>query len=194
MRAGISALLLFAIGGFAQNFVPHLTGEVSRGQEYQQEIGSGLVFLLEPNDTGWMIRIRPKDPCTENGDWASVVNAPYRNYSSLFVDASYGITAQEAVVQMNPRKFSFVVSCDDYQTESRRLNIVLWPYTYSRQEVDEATAKLGTSPLGKAKFTILDSRVSPAEKDIEGKNFGKIDWLRFKLDISPPAVRGHKTP
>jgi hypothetical protein len=86
-----------------------------------------------------------------------------------------------------------VVSCRDYQTESRRLEIVLWGYTHSQQEIDEATAKLGSSPLGKGRFTILDSKVSPAEKEIEGKNYGKIDWLKFRLDLTPPAARARKT-
>jgi hypothetical protein len=101
MRYAIAALLLFAPGGWAQDFVPHLTGEVSRGQEYRKEIGAGLVFLLRPSQEGWTIEILPMAPCDKPGDWASVVNAPYRNYNALHVDASYGITAQQAVVEMN---------------------------------------------------------------------------------------------
>jgi hypothetical protein len=193
MRNTIILSLLLGVGGLAQDYVPHLTGEVSRGQEYQREIGSGLLFRLEPNEEGWMIRIVPKATCGE-GDWAAVVNAPYRNYNSLHVDASYGITAKEAVEKMNPREFSFVVSCEDYRTESQRLDVVMWAYSHSQQEVDEAMAKLATSPVGKGKFTILDSRVSPAEREIGGKNCGKIDWLKFRLDITPPVDRGRKSP
>jgi len=184
-----SALFLVAMGGFAQDYAPHLTGEVFRGQEYRKEIGSGLFFLLKPTDTGWMINIVPKSHCGENDDWAHVVNAPYRNYNALFVDASYGITAAEAV-GYGPRRFSFVVTCEDFKRERHRLEIVLWPYNYSQPEVDEASAKLGTSPLGKATFSILDSKISRAKENIEGKNYGKIDWLRFRLDIASPAARG----
>ena len=153
-----------------------------------------MLFRLRPTDTGWMIRIVPTAPCGADGDWASVVNAPYRNYNSLYVDASYGITAKEAVENMNPREFSFVVTCEDYQIERHRLEIVMWPYTYSTEEADAALAKLGTSPLGKAKFTILNSKVSPAERDIGGKNYGQIDWLKFRLDITLPSARTPKTP
>jgi len=95
---------------------------------------------------------------------------------------------------MGPREFSFVTTCEDYQRESHRLGIVLWPYNYSRQEADDALAKLGTSPLGKAKLTILESKVSRAGQDIEGKNYGKIDWLRFRLDITSPVHRGPQSP
>lgn len=195
MRAATFLVLSLTAAGLAQSFVPHLTGEVSRGQEFQKEIGFGLIFRLEPNEEGWMIRIVPKAACGEDvGDWASVVNPPYRNYNSLHVDASYGFTAKEAVENRNPREFSFVVTCEDYNIESHLLHIVLWDYGHSQQEREEAMAKLGTSPLGKAKFTILDSKVSPAERDIEGKNYGKIDWLKFRLDITPPAARGRKSP
>lgn len=85
MRAATCLLLSFVAAGLAQTFVPHLTGEVSRGQEYRKEIGSGLLFLLKPTDSGWMIDIVPKVPCSEEADFARVVNAPYRNYNSLFV-------------------------------------------------------------------------------------------------------------
>ncbi|MGA2273761.1 MAG: hypothetical protein ABSH00_09410 [Bryobacteraceae bacterium] len=191
MRAATFLLLSLAAAGFAQNFAPRLTGEVSRGQEFQREIGSGLLFQLKPTDeAGWMIRIVPKVFCSEAADFASVVNAPYRNYNSLHVDASYGISASEAVEKMGPREFRFVLTCEDYELESRRLEIVLWGYTHSQQEIDEALAKLGTSPLGRGKLTILESKVSPAEHDIQGKNYGKIDWLKFRLDITFPAARG----
>lgn len=178
--------------GLAQSFWPHLTGEVSDGEKYQKEIGPGLLFQLKPTDTGWIIRIVPKVPCSDEGGFASVVNAPHRDYNSLHVDSSYGITAKEAVENMNPREFSFVVTCEAYRIESHRLNIVL--YTLSQQERDETLPKLGTSPLGKAKFTILDSKVSPAKRDIGGKNYGNIDWLRFRLDIKPPTARERKSP
>ena len=187
-----SALFLFAISGFAQDYVPHLGGEVFRGQEYRKEIGSGLVFLLKPTDTGWMIGIVPKSACGDNGDWATVVNAPYRNYNALFVDASYGVTAAEAV-GFGPRKFSFVMTCDDFKRERHRLEIVLWPNSYSQREADEALAKLGSSPLGRATFSILDSKISRAENNIEGKNYGKIDWLRFRLDIAFQAAHWRRS-
>jgi hypothetical protein len=192
MRAAISLLLSLAVAGLAQDYVPHLTGEVFRGEEYQKEIGAGLLFRLEPTEEGWMIRIIPKAVCDKPGDWASVVNAPHRDYNALHVDASYGITAKEAVENMNPRNFLFVVTCEDYKIESRWLEIVLG--TLSERERAETMPKLGTSPLGKATFTILDSKISPARREIGGKNYGNIDWLKFRLDITPPAAPGRKSP
>jgi hypothetical protein len=62
----------------------------------------------------------------------------------------------------------------------------MWPYNHTQAETDDALAKLATSPLGKARLTILNAKVSPAEQEIEGKNYGRIDSLRFRLDVAPP--------
>jgi hypothetical protein len=191
-RQLLSALLLMAQGVFAQGYVRHLAGQVSRGEEFRREMAPGIFFVLRPTDSGWMIRVVPKEPCGNNADWASVVNAPYRNYNALYVDASYGITAEEAVRKMSSREFRFAVTCEDYQLESDRLQIALWPYTHSKKEVDEAMAKLGTSPLGKGRFVISDSRTSPAEQDVDGKDYGRVDWIRFELDITLPKRNGGK--
>lgn len=104
MVVSLLLLLLFASETLAQQYVPHISGEVFNGQAYQKEIGSDLLFLLKPAITGWMISIVPKTQCMKNEDWASVVNAPYRNYNSLYLDTAYGITAEEAV-EWGPRNF-----------------------------------------------------------------------------------------
>ena len=179
-------LLAAAMCGSAQDYVPHLSGEVSLGQDYRREIGSGLLFLLTANGSGWKIGIVPKARCMEDEDWAYVVNVPYRSYSALYLDTEYGVSAKKAV-DFNPREFWFVTTCEDYKLESHRLNIVLWPYVYPQKEADDALAKLGTSPLGKARLTILKSKVSPAQPGIEGKDYDRIDWLKFKLDITAPV-------
>ena len=186
MRLGVLVAFLLAIPACAQNYVTRFTAEVSRGQEFRRDIGAGLEFVLKPTESGWMISIVPKAQCVEHEDWAAVVNAPYRNYNALHLDASYGTTVQEAV-GINPREFVFVTTCDDYRQEARRLDIALWPYNHTQQEVDDAMARLATSPLGKARLTILSSKVSPADQAIEGKNYGKIDSLKFRLDVAPPA-------
>lgn len=189
MAGSAFVLLVLASCGFAQNLIRHFSGVISEGQEFRKEIGADLVFVLKPSDTGWKIGVDPKMPCAPDGDWAAVVNPPYRNYNSLNLDTEYGMSARDAVA-MNPREFSFVLTCEDYRVESHMLEIVLWPYNRSKKEVDEATAKLATSRLGRAKLTILDSRVSPANHEVEGKNYGKIDWLKFNVDIDPVLPAG----
>jgi hypothetical protein len=183
MLVRILVALLLAIPVCGQNYVTRLSGEVSRGQEFRRDIGSGLEFVLRPSETGWTISIVPKTKCTDNDDWAGVVNAPYRNYNTLHLDSSYGITAQEAV-GISPREFLYVTNCDDYKQEARRLEIVLWPYNYTQQETDDALAKLATLASGKARLTVLEAKVGP----------GRIDSLKFRLDVARPSRPGRPLP
>lgn len=179
--------LVAAVCARGQNVPVRIEGEVSRGMEFRRDMGPGLVLVLQPAETGWMIAVVPKTKCVEPDDWAAVVNAPYRNYNALHVDSSYGITASEAV-KINPREFFFVQSCEEYKEERRRLDIVLWPYNYSKAEEEEALAKLGTSRLGRAKLTIVEAKVSTAGKEIEGKNYGRVEWLKFRVEVSRSTV------
>jgi hypothetical protein len=170
----------------------HFSGKVFNGQEYRKEFASALVLRLTPTFSGWNIGVIPSVPCEPDEDWASVINPPYRGYNALLLDSSYGTTAREAV-SYSPRVFHFLLSCGDYKRERRRLEIVLWPYTHSKKVSDDALANLGTSRHGTIKFTILQSKISPADEDVAGRNFGKIDWLRFKVDVSlPPRNRTAK--
>lgn len=75
MLVRVLVALLLAIPVCGQNYVTRFTGEVSRGQEFRRDIGSGLEFVLRPTETGWTIGITPKVKCAENDDWAAVVNA-----------------------------------------------------------------------------------------------------------------------
>jgi hypothetical protein len=185
MQFRVLVALLLGIPALAQNYVTRFSGEVSRGQEFRKEISAGLELVLTPTESGWTIGIGPKVKCTEHDDWAAVVNAPYRNYNALRLDSSYGVTAQEAV-GINPREFVYVTNCDDYQQEAKRLEVVMWPYNHTQAETDDAMAELATLASGKARLTILASKVSPAEQEIAGKNYGRIDYLRFRLDVAPP--------
>ncbi len=165
-----------------------IAGALSRGEAFRKPITPKFDFVLKPNDTGWTISVVPVAACGNSGDWATVVNPPYRNYNALHVDASYGTTAWEAVAWL-PREFRFVTTCAGYRQESERLNIVLWPYSFSEREASEALKMLGTTANGQGRFTILDSKVSRAKKEIEGKNYGQIDWLKFEVEITLVPLR-----
>lgn len=178
LRYVILAALLPTIPSLAQNYVTRFTGEVSRGQELRKEIGPGLEFVLRPTETGWTIGIAPKVKCADNDDWASVVNAPYRGYNALHLDASYGITAQEAV-GINPREFLYVTNCADYKQEAKRLEVVMWPYNHTPKENADALANLTTSARGRARLTILEAKAGP----------GRIESLKFRVDVAPHVIK-----
>jgi hypothetical protein len=185
MHLRLLLLLAVALAAPAAERPVRFAGTVSHAKEFRKEIAPGLSFVLNPTDTGWMIAIVPAAACADANEWAWVANPPYRNYNALFVDTGYGITAWEAAA-WGPREFHFVTTCADYRRESQWVRTLLWPYSYSEKEVNEAQAKLGSSPLARGRFTIRGSKVSPAAEAIEGKNYGQIDWLRFDVEITFP--------
>jgi hypothetical protein len=118
-------------------------------------INSSLDFVLEP---GWTITVVPRQAEGDCKEFASVVNAPYRAHRQLYIDATYGWTAEDEVGD-SPREFHFVTNCADYRVESERLNIVLWGYGHTAQEYKEAVAKLGSSQLGEGVFGLRNTRL-----------------------------------
>jgi hypothetical protein len=65
---------------------------------------------------------------------------------------------------------------------------VLWPYTATPQKVQEAMAKLGTSPLGKGRLWITDSRISHSV-DTSNEKPGRIEWMKFSVEIVLPGSK-----
>lgn len=157
------------------------SGEVSAGHEFRQSLNSGLEFVLKPE---WEIAIVPKRAEGNCREFASVVNPPYRAHGDLEIDTSYGWSAKEAVTA-SPREFRFVTNCTGYRTESGRLNIVLWPYTATQQEFEDALAKLATSPLGQGRLWITASRIS-GRGEARNEQLGRIEWIRFSVEVKLP--------
>jgi hypothetical protein len=187
------------------------SGKVAHGEEFRKTLNADLEFVLNP---GWTIAIVPKRPEEGCQEFASVVNAPYRAHRELYIDTSYGWTAEQEV-SVSPREFRFVTNCADYRIEAARLNIVLWPYTATEQHHNEALAKLGTSPLGTGRLWITGSKISHPEagasvappflgkelnklqagraascatcsKDTPDQKLGKIEWMTFRVEIKLP--------
>ncbi|HLH03323.1 MAG TPA: hypothetical protein VKX25_11165 [Bryobacteraceae bacterium] len=163
------------------------TGEVKEGEAFRYSINSQLDFVLIPapqgNPSGWTMEIEPKHPGPQCHDFVYVVNPPYREHSVRYIDTSYGWKAEDVVAD-TPREFKFVTNCSDYQAEGHRLDILLWPYTYSQQQYDEALGKLGSSPLGQGRLWITASRTSHANSS---DPLGRIDWIRFAVELKLPS-------
>jgi hypothetical protein len=160
------------------------SGRVSEGEDFRKVLNDDLEFVLAP---GWTITVVPRRPEGDCTEFASVINAPYRAHRDLYIDMSYGWTAEEEA-SSSPREFRFVTNCADYRIESERLNIVMWPYTATQEKADEALAKLGTSPAGAGRLWITDSKVSHKEDTAENKT-GKIQSMSFTVEIVLPLRR-----
>ena len=157
------------------------SGEVFEGQEFRNTLNEELAFVLEP---GWNIAVVPNRPEGDCREFASVVNAPYRAHRDLYVDTSYGWTAEQEV-STSPREFRFVTNCTDYQIESERLGIVLWGNKVTQQKYEEAMARLGTLASGKGRLWITDSRITHSD-DTPDNKLGKIQWMKFTVEIRLP--------
>ena len=157
------------------------SGEVSRGTGFSKALNTELVFVLEG---GWEIRIVPTRPTGYCGEFASVVNAPYRAHRDLLIDTSYGWTAEDEV-STSPREFRFVTNCADYRTEYERFLIVQGSSKAAPHKYEEAMKKLGTSARGKGRLWITDSGISHSD-DKPGEKLGRIEWMRFTVEILLP--------
>src|SRR5439155_5870131 len=117
----LTALLICAAAGFpaeAKDEIVRFQSEVFGGDYFREPIGYGLVLVLSPNGDGWTIRVSPQTVTErECGDFAWVVNPPFRAHSALDLDVSYGWTAKDAV-EDSPREFNFVLSCAGEKRES----------------------------------------------------------------------------
>ncbi|HUJ32072.1 MAG TPA: hypothetical protein VLY23_12380 [Candidatus Acidoferrum sp.] len=162
----------------------HITGEVTRGNTFEQDIGHGLVFRLVPSasyqDLGWQIHLEPK---TEPGDgpveFSSVATPPYHRYNPRFLEASWGNSAQDAV-KITRRVFYFVESVDDEHRAEECLNAVTYPTDTSDEEKVRVAAEQAEIRLGRGELRILKSHL---ERPKPAAPAGTIDSLRFEVDF-----------
>lgn len=181
----------------AQDRTVRFFGEVARGLSFRKDIGHGLDLVLKPlpspesgDATGWTIEVTPqgRQPDDECRDFVWVVTPPYRFWNPRYLSTEYGKLAQE-VVRTSPREFNFVLNCADFTVERQRVDRVLWPYSYSKEDVDDSLAKLGTSPHGTGRLWIKDSKYTPGEKSGGSVKLGAIHWIKFEVEIRFPEGR-----
>jgi hypothetical protein len=184
----LAMLAVIACTVYAQEKPLRFTGEVKAGQDFRKSIGHGLIFLLKADDDGWIIEVHPENPGGAScRNYSTVIAAPLHGYTANDLNVSYGISAAEALKQ-SPRDVAFVLDADACKQEDRRLNKLLYPSSYPPAEIEEAQARFGTSPTGKAVLRILQSKVSPSGGLVEGKDPGKIDWIKFEVQITFPRT------
>ena len=180
-----SLVALLAAGILCAQEKPlHLSGEVKAGQSFRKPIGRGLAFVLAGDDDGWTIEVQPEIPRGEScRNYSTVIATPLRGYTSNDLNVSYGRSAEEAV-KWTPREVGFVLDEAACKQEFQRASRLSWSYSYPEAEVQDAQNKFGTSAGGKAVLRIVQSKVSPSgDLTKEGKDLGKIDWIKFEVEI-----------
>jgi hypothetical protein len=164
-----------------------LEGRVVQGQSFAARVHGGLVFRLESETAGkgpqgWTIRVTPE--ARPDVDYSWVATPPYRFWNPRYLDTTYGVSAAEALAR-TPRDFAFVASLREYDTASKALDVLLWPYMYSRDEVDAADKQLASVTTFAGTLSVVDGAVKLPDADHPG---GMIEWLAFRVQLCVPAA------
>jgi len=167
-----------------EKFDLHITGEVSRGQIFEHDIGHDLLFRLVPpaadENAGWIIEIVPKTAPDDGPiEFSSIATPPYHTYNERDIAAVYGRAAGDAVM-LKDRTFFFVQSVDDEHRAEEIVNAALYPTSISDEERVRVAAEKTQIQVGKGEFRILKSHINHGRSMNDP---GGIDWLRFELNI-----------
>jgi hypothetical protein len=178
----VLGLILMAVTAQAQPL--KFTGEVKAGKEFRKPIGRGLVWILRPGGDGWRIEVEPEaKSMTSCREFSTVLAWPLHAHGSNDIDTSYGMSARDAV--STKWDVAFVLTEADCLQERHCLEVIE-EGDFRRPEYDAAIAQRRSSPLGKATLRILKSKTSSSGELVEGKDLGKIDWIRFVVTITFP--------
>jgi hypothetical protein len=174
MIAAIALLVLLSPQAGRQQ-PTRFTAEISRGQDFEREFGSGLLFRLraskDPQTPGWTIEIRPKGETNPEVEFSWVVTPPYRFFNPRYLEVSYGLSAKQ-IVEISPRDFNFVRNRAAYDAGAEAVRKLLWPAGIDDAELDRARKALEELPTCRGTFRILDSRVGES-----------IEWLKFEVEL-----------
>ena len=159
-------------------------GTVTRGQDFVKELPSGLTFRLEyysGDGEGWFIWVGNKAQPDENFD--QYVTPPFRGLNDLSIEGWHfrnaantnPRTSSDPYTPQATRRFQFVLNESDYQIASDTLQKVLWPYRYSKDEVEQAWQIYDQLPTASGTLTITEMKlgnlVRGERANIESMNF-----------------------
>ena len=166
------------------------SGEVSKGLKFETEIGENLFFRLNPHELGWMISVGSKTSAENN--FCGVVTPPYRGINHIYIEGWHFRNAdntgpneagpKNVNAPQEIREFNFVLDDADYRKAFDALRKLLWSYSYSKREVEEARRVHEKLTKGRGTLTIRDLKLNNLEA---GKQAG-IDLMRFDLELVLP--------
>lgn len=186
-----------------------LEGQVEAGQSFSAPLGDGLVFLMQPIASGWILRVEPRDAPPVDPDYAELATPPYRSVTPLSVSTDFSFRAQDAV-GWNPRRFRIVPD----RTAYRLLLDAFRQLPARGNDPPAAAAQVlahGAAGAIPAEFRILDARLVPgtanqwqaaaavashfnttAHTILTGPDagtapLGVLRWMRFQLQVDLPA-------
>jgi hypothetical protein len=160
-----------------------IEGTVRRGGEFAQDFGAGFTFRLRGRDVWAIVVTHASSP---DKDLVYPVNPPYRFSNRQYVGPGYGQTARDSLGD-TPRELAFLYRPADIGKAWGDLDRVLWPYTYTAAEVQQAIDELAGFPIGTLVFEILSAAVGPdATRPGDDPREERVRQLRFRVTITWP--------
>lgn len=166
-----------------------ITGRIESGEAFEAPFGAGLVFRLDPevspkNPQGWTIRITPA--AQPEPDYSMVATPPYRFSNPRYLDTSYGITA-EAALLWTPRQFGYVATQAGYEAAREAIGVLLWPAGHTEAEIADANTALSDLRTHRGGLWIEDGAITPPDADHPG---GTIAWIQFRVEFCSALGEG----
>lgn len=162
------------------------SGEVKAGEKFEKELSNGLVFRLTPIELGWTINVGTKDDTESN--FSAVVTPPYRGVNAIYIQGWHFRNADNSGpndkgpkminAPAEEREFQFVSSSADFKTAMDCLQKMLWSYSFTDQQVKEATAAHEKLKKGRGRLLVKDLKLNNLEP---GKQAG-IDDMKFEVE------------
>lgn len=166
------------------------SGQVFRGQTFEQEIGNDLTFRLayfEGDGEGWNIWVG--DKAQPDYDFASVVTFPFRGRNNLgiygwdFRNSDNSGPNELEYIPQERRSFRFVLDETNYQMYDDLLNTLLWQYNHSEEDVQYARDTMMTGPgIETGVLTITHIELGNL---IVGER-AWIDYMEFQVELYLP--------
>jgi hypothetical protein len=166
------------------------SGAVLKGQSFERRIGANLFFRLIPLELGWTISVGSGSGPGNN--FCGVVTPPYRGVNQIYVEGWHFRNADNSGpnepgpknvnAPQEVRDFNFVLNDADNRKAFDALQILLWPYSYSKQQIHEADDTHAKLPKGNGTLTIRDLQLNRLEP---GKQAG-IERMTFDVELLFP--------
>ena len=168
--------------------VIQFSGEVLRGEVFEREINSNLVFRLVPRAQGWDIQVGNK---TNTDLDFSRITPPLRGINSRQLNGWHfrnadntGPNEGSVNAPQEVREFEFVLNEEDYQLALDALTKLSWPYDYTDEEVDEASQQIyGGLKQGRGILTVTDMEFGNLEPNKEAW----FERVKFNVTLTLPT-------
>jgi hypothetical protein len=172
-------------------------GQVKRGQLFEQEIGTNLLFCLlpdsfyDPGGGGWRITVTTKSDQDCSGmasDYVGLVSPPFHGPNWILIEGWHFRNADNSgpndgsvnALQEN-RWFNFLLTEADYQTVRAAGSCLSWN-DCGEIERDEAEGMIAGTPISSGQLVITDLELG----NLEPGQQAWVEQMSFEVEVWLP--------